>query len=276
MFKIIGGDGRQYGPVTIEEAREWIKAGRANAQSKAQKDGEEEWRPMSSFPEFADTLAAASGPDPLPPPAPLLPGPADPQAMADEALAQGGRVDIGSCLGRAWDLLTSDFWAFIGVSALMILLLSVVGILAGPIMGGLSWYYLKRIRQQPTQLNDAFAGFNLEFVQLFVGGLVVSLLVSLGWLACAIPGIYLAVAWKLTLPIIIDRRIGFWQAMEVSRRVVTRHWWSVLLFAIVCGAINFCGVLLCFVGVFFTFPLTMLATTFLYEDLFGNTKPANA
>jgi hypothetical protein len=29
--------------------------------------------------------------------------------MADEALAQGGRVDIGSCLGRAWDLLTSDF-----------------------------------------------------------------------------------------------------------------------------------------------------------------------
>ena len=98
------------------------------------------------------------------------------------------------------------------------------------------------------------------------------LLTGVGLMACIIPGIYLAVAWYLTLPIIIDRRIGFWEAMEVSRRVVTKHWWNIFLFAIVCGVINFCGVLLCGIGLFVTFPLTVLATTFLYEDLFGGTK----
>ena len=279
MFKIIGGDGRQYGPVTSDEAREWIKAGRANAQTQAQKDGESDWKPMASFPEFAEALAAPAAATPLPsglqlPPAMPLPpaGQVDPAAMADEVLARGGKVDIGSCLGRAWDLLLSDFWPILGVSALILLILGTLGIISGPLLGGLYWYFLKRVRQQPTQLNDAFAGFNLEFLPLFLGALVAAVLTSIGWLACALPGIYLAIAWKLTLPIIIDRRIGFWPAMEVSRRVVTGHWWDVFLFAMVCFAINFCGMLLCGIGLFVTFPLTILVTTFLYEDLFGTRK----
>lgn len=278
MFKIIGGDGQQYGPVTVDEAREWIKAGRANAQSQAHKEGEADWKPMSAFPEFIDALAAHPPPSPppsaaqLPPTMTPPPGPVDPVAIADEVLARGGQVDIGSCLGRAWDLLQSDFWPIIGVSALVLVILGSVGIIVGPLLGGLFWYFLKRVRGQQAQLSDAFAGFNLEFLQLFLGGLVVAVLTSIGWLACALPGIYLGIAWKLTLPIIIDRRIGFWQAMEVSRRVVTRHWWNVFLFAIVCGVINFCGALLCGVGLFVTFPLTVLATTFLYDDLFGSTK----
>lgn len=269
MFKIIGGDGRQYGPVTVDEAREWIAAGRANAHTQAQREGDAEWKAMSVFPEFADVLAAQ--PLQLPPAAPLpRSGPADPATIADEILARGGQVDIGSCLGRAWDLLKADFWPIFGITALMILLVSFIGFIAGPVMGGLFWYYLKRIRRQPADLNDAFAGFTLEFVQLFLAALVAGLLISLGWVACMIPGIYLAIAWKLTLPIVIDRRLGFWQAMEVSRRVVNRHWWSVFLFAIVCWVINFCGLLLCVVGIFVTIPLTLLATAYLYEDLCGS------
>ena len=42
MFKIIGGDGQQYGPVAMEELLKWIAAGRANAQTMAQREGETE------------------------------------------------------------------------------------------------------------------------------------------------------------------------------------------------------------------------------------------
>ena len=288
MFKIIGGDGRQYGPVTVEQVREWIAAGRANAQTQVQREGETDWQPLLAFSEFADALAAkppaqlppakAGTPNPfgVPPSggAPPASSAPDPTALANEVLARDCDVNIGSCLGRAWDLFTADVWPILGVSALILVILGTVGILAGPLMGGLFWYYLKKIRREPAEVSDAFAGFNQSFVPLFLGALVAGLLVSVGFMACILPGIYLAVAWKLTLPLIIDKRLGFWDAMEVSRKVLTRCWWSFFLFLIVCALINLGGVLLCVVGLFFTWPLTMLALTFLYEDFFGSAKPA--
>ena len=276
MYKIIGGDGQQYGPVTAEQLREWINNGRANSQTMTQREGETEFKPLSEFPEFAGAFAAK------PPPAAELsltatpPPPAsaaDADRVAQEAIARDYTVEIGSCLGRAWDLLMNDFWPIIGVSALIMILAGTAGgLLNGPLLGGLFCYYLKKIRREHVTMNDAFAGFSSSFLPLFLGGLVSGLLIWLGFLACFIPGIYLVVAWQVTLPVIMDKRIDFWPAMEVSRQVMSAHWWSVALFLIVCALINFVGVLLCGIGVFVTWPLTMLALAFLYDDLFGTGK----
>jgi len=65
MYKIVGGDQREYGPVTSDQIREWISTGRANAQSLASFEGSP-WKPLSSFPEFADALRTATPPA-LPP-----------------------------------------------------------------------------------------------------------------------------------------------------------------------------------------------------------------
>ena len=53
MYKIIGADQKQYGPVSADELRQWIAEGRANAQTLIQAEGQPDWRPLSSFPEFA-------------------------------------------------------------------------------------------------------------------------------------------------------------------------------------------------------------------------------
>jgi hypothetical protein len=65
MYKIVGGDQREYGPVTSDQVREWISTGRANAQSLASFEGSP-WKPLSTFPEFADALRTAVPPA-LPP-----------------------------------------------------------------------------------------------------------------------------------------------------------------------------------------------------------------
>lgn len=52
MYKIVGADQREYGPVTEEQVRGWITEGRANAQTIA-KFGDGPWKPLSTFPEFA-------------------------------------------------------------------------------------------------------------------------------------------------------------------------------------------------------------------------------
>jgi hypothetical protein len=68
MYKIIGADGREYGPVTAEQLREWIAEGRASAQTKALAEGAAQWKPLVEYLEFAPLLSrmapslAAPGP----------------------------------------------------------------------------------------------------------------------------------------------------------------------------------------------------------------------
>jgi hypothetical protein len=56
MYKIIGADGNEYGPVTSEQVRQWIAEGRANGQTKVQAAGSPDWQTLGSVAEFADAL----------------------------------------------------------------------------------------------------------------------------------------------------------------------------------------------------------------------------
>jgi uncharacterized RDD family membrane protein YckC len=55
MFTIIGGDGKEYGPVTADQVRAWLKAGRANLETKARADGSDEWHRLGEHAEFSGT-----------------------------------------------------------------------------------------------------------------------------------------------------------------------------------------------------------------------------
>ena len=80
MYRLIGSDGRQYGPASAEDIRRWLSENRLNAQTVAHLEGATEWKPLSAFPEFASDFKIPIGamvPPPLPPPPP---GPGDPRA----------------------------------------------------------------------------------------------------------------------------------------------------------------------------------------------------
>jgi len=68
MYRIVGVDGQQYGPVSAEEIRRWITEHRANAQTLVHLEGSPDWKPLGSFPEFASELKAVP-PLITPPPA---------------------------------------------------------------------------------------------------------------------------------------------------------------------------------------------------------------
>jgi hypothetical protein len=70
-YIIIGGDGREYGPVSGEDLRKWISEERLNAQSLAKAESDAEFRPLSAFPEFAVAFGVRP-PDAISPP-PLAP-----------------------------------------------------------------------------------------------------------------------------------------------------------------------------------------------------------
>jgi len=62
MYKIIGADQKQYGPVSVDELRRWIAEGRVNAQTLVQAEGQTDWRPLATFPEFAGAVPTAPAP----------------------------------------------------------------------------------------------------------------------------------------------------------------------------------------------------------------------
>lgn len=83
MYKIIGADGKEYGPVNADQLRRWIAEGRVNAQTRVQPAGTTEYRPLSDFPELLppprpDDLPSlqVSGPTPSSPAASRVAGPA--------------------------------------------------------------------------------------------------------------------------------------------------------------------------------------------------------
>ena len=73
-YKIIGADGKEYGPVSGDQIRQWISEGRVNEQTRVLSEGAQDWVPLSNLPEFGSpSRSPAFG---APPPAPSLSMPA--------------------------------------------------------------------------------------------------------------------------------------------------------------------------------------------------------
>jgi len=299
MYRIIGGDQKEYGPVTAEELRRWIAEGRANAQTQVLGEGAAEWKPLSAFLEFADLL------NPVPTLSPGATAGGTGMATPEELLARDYSLDIGGCITRSWELVKSHFWPVIGITFLVmvviiginqllglltrpaindmiyhqrfsvgaILVLCGVSILSTPIytilMAGIYSYYLKLIRGESVGFGAAFSGFGPAIGQLVILGLVTSVLSLLAFCFCVLPGIYLSIAWAFAIPLVIDRGMNFWDALELSRKVVSKHWFLVFAFLLVIGLVTACGIIGCCVGIFVTIPIGWVALMYAYEDIFG-------
>src|SRR5581483_7916732 len=134
-------------------------------------------------------------------------------------------------------------------------------------LGGLFNYYLRLIRGQKAELTDAFAGFRSAAVPLILFGLVGTLLEGLGWSLCLVPGIYLNVAWFFSVPLIMDRQLNFWAAMELSRKIVTKHWLLIFGLVLLTSLIRGVGSLTCCFK-YAIWPAAYLCMLFAYEDIF--------
>lgn len=88
MYKIIGADQKEYGPVSSDQIRQWIISGRVNAQTKAQMEGGE-WKTLGDFPEFAALFGSNPGAPPMAPPPPFSAQPTKISGLAITSLVLG-------------------------------------------------------------------------------------------------------------------------------------------------------------------------------------------
>ena len=238
-YKIIGGDGKQYGPVTAAELREWIAEGRLAAHSLAQAEGASEWKSLTTFPEFSEMLRAHAAAAP-----PVSGPPINSTEWTNQILAREPQLRLGECLLSGWSFFASNA-GFVVAGVFLVWFMNLVmaffpfigGIvyllLSGVTSGGLYLACVRRMRGEPVGVGNVFDGFRLCFVQLMLAGALTQLLAQLGLMLCLLPGVYFFVAWKFALPLVADKRLEFWSAMELSRKVVTRVWFEVCVLLLV-------------------------------------------
>jgi len=299
MYTIIGGDQKEYGPVTAEQLRLWVTEGRVNAQTSVRIEGTTEWKPLAAFPEFADNLRA------MPSSAPAATAGGTAVVPAEVVLGRDYSLDIGNCITRSWELVKQHLGPIVGISflvmAVMFVINQLVGLLSRPaitgmimehrisiggiaiiflasilttpvyvvLTAGLLKYYLKLIRGERAGIADAFSGFGTALGQLVLLGLVSGFLSLVGYCLCILPGIYLTVSWMFAVPLVIDREMGFWEAMEFSRKVVSKHWFLMFALQLVCGLLAACGLIACCIGVFVSMPFGTATLMYAYEDIYG-------
>lgn len=199
----------------------------------------------------------------------------------------------------------------VGAQQIPILGLFAMFLVQPQIMAGLNWYFLKQFRGQPATLNDGFEGFRRGYGQQAIYMLIVFAIIFGAIFLCAIPaaiiipimasaaeksgdGIswiaiavmfviftpiilaiwYFMICWFFTPLLILDKGLKATAAMKLSRRVVQLHFWKIVLLFIVIGLMCLVSLLALIVGIIFMLPIAFAALSRLYEDAFGEDRPA--
>jgi hypothetical protein len=286
MFMIIGGDGKEYGPVPGSQVTGWIANGRANLQTRAKKLGDDDWKTLGDFSEFSP--GAAMPPPPLANEADILSVPVGPKAAAHDLLARAPKLNIGACLSRGWDLWMDHFGRLLlaylilvpislALSFVQINSLPIATILFGGVFtAGMYRYTLKLLHGEPTTVTDLFAGFSEAPGALILAGMAIAFfimtfvfLISEGFLLCIVPVLYFGIAWTFTYPLILEKKLAFMPAMEVSRRVITRNWWRMLVLMLAAALLSLLGITALFIGIILTLPISLCVLACAYDSLFN-------
>lgn len=108
MYKIIGADGKEYGPASLLELQGWIRERRANGDTLAQGPGMTDWKPLRDFPEFAQVLQETGGAMPGSVAMPVTPAVSAVDLVAGPAaglMVVGALVVVGNVFGLLGNLL---------------------------------------------------------------------------------------------------------------------------------------------------------------------------
>lgn len=298
-YEMIGSDGEQYGPFTLQELQETLSQGRANTQTQIRETGSEGWQPLGQLLNLSEQGQARE--------------PLGAAVLSDQPL------DVSLALSSGWALFKQHMGIMVGAGAIYLAILFgavMVGavipfaqiFVQGPLTGGIIILTLNLSRYDQADISDMFLGFKnygwlllLSFVQgavvlaaiipgailMIVGGLLpviqaqqagetpelggtsIALLIVgfLLFLVLATIAVVLTYFWYF---LVADKRGEFSEALAAGYRAGKMNFWSILGLCILFGLVSFVSVIPCGLGLFFSIPWSFAVMAKAYEQIFSS------
>ena len=137
-----------------------------------------------------------------------------------------------------------------------------------PMMMGIFILGLRRAMNAPLAATGIMRHYD-KTVPLALTLWLMYVICIIGFVLFIIPGIYLSVAYYLAMPLVVEKGLGPWQALETSRKAVSKRWFSVFGLGVLVVLINMLGGLAFGVGLIWTLPFTVIVFGILYRNMFG-------
>jgi uncharacterized membrane protein len=308
-YEMIGSDGEQYGPFTIQQLQDNLSHGRANAQTQIRETGTEAWLPLGqllgsqSIENFAE--------------------------YSEAILAGNRRLDVGLAFSQGGELFKAHMGILIGSFLLFMLLIIVTAsvpfigscvqiTIQGPLTGGLFILILNLIRTETASIGDLFEGFKsfgglflmvlvqtlivslviLPGVALMIGGFVMEVdfgelegqneeallkalgagllhpLTILGFLSMILLSIISYTLIFFPLPLLADRKLGFSEAFGLGFQVSKRNFFPILKLIIIGSLVMAVSLIPCGLGLIFAGPWFYAVMAQAYEQMFSPSSVA--
>lgn len=154
---------------------------------------------------------------------------------------------------------------FIGASIAQQIILNLILM---PIAMGWFVLGLRRSLDVPIEATSIF-GYYSKTLSLLGTIILMYIMVIIGYMLLILPGIYLTVAYILALPLVVEKGLSPWQALEASRKAISKRWFSVFGFMIVVMILFVISSIPLGLGLIWTLPMIMIAYGIMYRNMFG-------
>ena len=308
-YEMIGSDGEQYGPFTIQQLQDNLSHGRANAQTQIRETGTEAWQPLGqvlgnqsieNFSEYREAI-----------------------------LTGNRRLDVGLAFSQGSELFKAHMGILIGSFLLfMVLIMATASVpfvgscvqitLQGPLTGGFFILILNLVRARAASIGDLFKGFEsfgglflvtlaqalivtlviLPGVALMIGGFVMEVdfgdlegqneeavlkalgagllhpLTILGFLSMILLSIISYTLIFFPLPLLADRKLGFGEAFGLGFQVSKRNFFPIFKLIIIGSLVIAVSLIPCGLGLIFAGPWFYAVMAQAYEQMFSPSSVA--
>jgi hypothetical protein len=137
-----------------------------------------------------------------------------------------------------------------------------------PMMVGITIMGIRHSQDKSVSAGSIFNYFH-RTPTVILWYFLMTLMIMLGFLLLILPGIYLSCAYMFSLPLIVEKDMGAWPALEVSRKAVTRIWFRAWGFLLLIMLLITLGMVPFGIPLIWIVPWVTLAYAMLYFKLFG-------
>jgi hypothetical protein len=221
-------------------------------------------------------------------------------------------INASDCIGNGWQLVKENYGLYLGISLLAMVLIACIPclniFLAGPIMGGVFYCFLKAIRGEQVNFGEMFKGFD-NFIPLMVIGIIQAIPEIIGQglrfgvnvadfgvkngdktfyqsdttsilaggmmmfavivgLIIFVCGIALRISLFFAIPLAMERNLDIGSAIKLSARAALANIGGLIVLFLLEFLVALAGMVAFCIGIFFVIPIIYAANAFAYRQVF--------